>query len=75
MEESKDIITPLLFQVKDPMRDSFQAVYRRDEAVRRAELIGDISYDFTLALRRGDAYLGYSEITFTLREMPEGIIS
>jgi hypothetical protein len=34
--------------------------------------VSDVSYDFTLALRRGDCYLGQATVAFTLNRMPKG---
>ena len=58
--------------ITDPMRDcGFQANYSRDDAIRRIQLIKDVSYNFTLALRRGSEYLGSAVIKFFLIDMPE----
>lgn len=41
------------------------------EAEKRAELVSDIEYNYSLALNYGDFYLGQAEINFYLEVMPE----
>lgn len=41
------------------------------DAKRRAELVSDIEYTFSLALKKGNNYFGQAEINFYLEQMPE----
>ena len=46
------------------------AVLKETEAHRRKELISDVEYQFALALKHGDHYLGQASITFYLEQHP-----
>ena len=46
-------------------------VLTENEAKKRAELISDIEYTFSLALKEGDFYFGQAEINFYLERLPE----
>ena len=39
-------------------------ILKETQAKRRAELISDVEYTFSLALNHGDYYLGQAEIAF-----------
>ena len=47
------------------------SILKETQARRRAELVSDIDYVFSLALKHGDYYLGQAEILFELKQMPE----
>ena len=42
----------------------------KEQAERRCQLIEDVEYDFQLALKKGDYYLGKAVINFYLKSMP-----
>ena len=44
---------------------------KETQAHRRKELVGDIEYDFSLALNHGDYFLGRAQIKFELLAIPE----
>ena len=46
-------------------------VLSREQADVRNSLIRDIEYDYQLALKKGDFYLGNAVINFYLKKMPE----
>lgn len=62
------------FQAEDVIVDegykSNNVCLTQVEAARRAELVSDIEYNFSLALKKGDNYLGQAEINFYLESMP-----
>lgn len=41
------------------------------EAEKRAEVVSDIEYDFQLALRKGEYYLGNAVINFYVNREPQ----
>ena len=41
------------------------------ESEKRASLVSDIEYTFSLALKKGDYYLGQAEINFYVEKLPE----
>ena len=45
-----------------------QVLLTKDQAIRRAQLVSDIEYDFQLALQKGAYYLGKAVINFYLNE-------
>jgi hypothetical protein len=45
-------------------------ILKETQARRRAELVEDIEYVYSLALKQGDYYLGQAEIHFTLTALP-----
>jgi len=55
----------------DPHYNSTHFCLTQAEAKRRAELVSDIEYTFSLALKKGDFYLGQAEINFYLERMPD----
>jgi len=57
--------------IVDPHYNSANICLSRVEAERRAELVSDIEYTFSLALKKGDNYLGQAEINFYLEKLPE----
>ena len=48
----------------DPKYNSSNIGLSQVEANRRAELVSDIEYTFSLALKKGNNYLGQAEINF-----------
>lgn len=54
----------------DPHYNSTNICLSEIEAHRRAELVSDIEYTFSLALKKGDNFLGQAEINFYLEQMP-----
>jgi len=44
---------------------------KKSEAEMRASLVTEIEYDFQLALKTGEHYLGKAVINFYLRKRPE----
>ena len=42
----------------DPLFSSTNILLQKTEAERRAELVSDIEYTFSLAIKKGDNYLG-----------------
>ena len=64
MEEAR------LFKIRDPLHETSTAVYTRQDAINRALLVSNVQYDFTLALREGQDYLGSAIINFTLLQKP-----
>lgn len=55
------------FPVIDPL-SHIPAQYSRLESVQRAYYISDVTYDYFLALKKGDAYLGRALISFVLAD-------
>ena len=45
-------------------------VLTKDQAMVRASLIQEVEYDFSLALKKGDYYLGNAVINFYLKRVP-----
>lgn len=43
-----------------------------DQASNRKKLIKDVDYSFTLALAKGQSYMGQATINFELTKVPEG---
>jgi len=56
--------------IVDPHYNSTHFCLSQAAAIRRAELVSDIEYTFSLALKKGDNYLGQAEINFYLEKMP-----
>lgn len=54
----------------DPHYNSTHFCLSQAAATRRAELVSDIEYTFSLALKKGNNYLGQAEINFYLEQMP-----
>ena len=55
----------------DPDFDNPGLYLTYEEAKRRRELVSDIEYTFSLALKKGDFYCGQAEINFYLEQMPD----
>ena len=55
----------------DPDFNTTHICLSEQEAKQRASLVSDIEYTFSLALKKGDFYLGQAEISFYLERMPE----
>ena len=55
----------------DPKYNASNIPLTQAEANRRAELVSDIEYTFSLALKKGDNFLGQAEINFYIEHMPE----
>lgn len=57
--------------ILDPYYGDTNIVLTQLAADRRAELVSDIEYNFSLALNKGSNYLGQAEINFYLETLPE----
>ena len=55
----------------DPEFNSTHVCLTEQESILRAALVSDIEYTFSLALKKGDFYLGQAEISFYLERLPE----
>lgn len=43
---------------------------KQTQAERRKELVSDVEYKYSLALRKGDHYLGQADVKFYLEKLP-----
>ena len=62
-----------MFQMDEVIIDphyNANLVLTEQEAKKRAELISDIEYTFSLALKKGENYFGQAEINFYLERLP-----
>jgi hypothetical protein len=55
----------------DPDYKSTHFCLSQAQAKKRAELVSDIEYTFSLALKKGDNYFGQAEINFYVEQLPE----
>ena len=46
-------------------------VLTKEQAEKRRSLITEIEYDFSIALQKGDYYLGNAVINFYIKKMPD----
>lgn len=71
-DESKALITKHLGlqATLDPGYNK-SVTLKKSEAERRRELVGEIEYDFQLALNKGSHYLGKAVVNFYLKEEPK----
>jgi hypothetical protein len=46
------------------------AILKETEAHRRRELVSDVEYEFSLALKHGDYYLGQAKLRFYVEQIP-----
>jgi hypothetical protein len=57
--------------IVDPDYNSTHVCLTEQESIQRAALVSDIEYTYSLALNRGDFYLGQAEISFYLERIPD----
>ena len=72
--EEQNAIINKMFKPEDTIidsgYDSNNICLSQIESEKRAELVSDIEYTFSLALKKGDNYLGQAEINFYLEKLP-----